>query len=57
MNGGEERERKKTTCIVEVLCYYYVIFESVAKGFVGNHNMHNMGTISKQLMINAILYL
>lgn len=54
MNGGEERERKKTTCIVEVLCYYYVIFEFVAKGFVGNHNM---GTISKQLMINAILYL
>ena len=54
MNGGEERERKKTTRIVEVLCYYNVIFEFVAKDFVGNHNM---GTISKQLMINAILYL
>ena len=54
MNGGEERERKKTICIVEVLYYYYVIFESVAIDFVGNHHM---GTISKQLMINAILYL
>jgi hypothetical protein len=39
MNGGEERERKKTMYVVEVFCYYYVIIEFVAKGFVEHHNL------------------